>query len=89
MPFIAAELTAVEIERVANRRIAQVVLFASLAAIASIYLAGYWAAQQAAVRRDWSAASLALGLMPFKSVPVLLVALGIGAWSRTKFRHRN
>ena len=89
MPFVAAELTAIEIERVANRRIAQVVFFASLAAIAAIYLAGYWAAQQAAMRRDWAAASLALGLMPFKSLPVLLVAAGAGFWARTKFRRRS
>jgi hypothetical protein len=89
MPFIAAELTAVEIERVANRRTAQVVFFASLAAISCIYLAGYWAAQHAAVRRDWQAASLALGLMPFKSMPVLVLAALAGLYSRTKFRQRN
>lgn len=89
LPFVAAELVAVEIERVANRRTAKVVFFTSLAAIAAIYLAGYWAAQHAALRKDWPAASLALGLMPFKSVPVLLVAAGIGLWSRTQFRRRS
>src|SRR5688500_12689538 len=57
MPFIAAEMLAVEIERVANRRTTQVVFFASLLAIALVYFAGYWAAQHAAMRRDWPAAS--------------------------------
>jgi hypothetical protein len=89
MPFVAAELTAVEVERVANRRTAQVVFFTSLAAISCIYLAGYWAAQQASLRRDWQAASLALGLMPFKSLPVLLLAAGAGLYSRTQFRRRS
>jgi hypothetical protein len=89
MPFVAAELLAVEIERIANRRTAAVVFFTCLAAIAAVYLAGYWAAQQAALRKDWQAASMALGLMPFKSVPILLLAAGAGAWARTKFRRRN
>lgn len=89
LPFVGAELIAVEVERVANRRTAQVVFFLSLAAVSGIYLAGYWAAQHAAVLRDWRAASLALGLMPFKSLPVLLVAGGIGLYSRTQFRRRS
>jgi hypothetical protein len=89
MPFVAAEMIAVEIERVANRRTALVVFFASLVAIAAIYLAGYWAAQHAAARKDWAAASMALGLMPFKSLVVLTIAGAIGGWSRTQFRRRN
>jgi hypothetical protein len=89
MPFVAIEMIAVEIERVANRRTAQVVFLASLAVIAGVYLAGYWTAQHAAARRDWPAASLALGLMPFKSIPILLVAAGVGLFCRTQFRRRS
>ena len=52
-------------------------LFAlSMAVFAYMYFAGHNNSQMYMQQRMWTAASLAVGLIPFKSVPIALIALG-------------
>jgi hypothetical protein len=52
-------------------------LFAlSMGVFAYMYFAGHNNSQMYLQQRMWTAASLAVGLIPFKSVPIVLIALG-------------
>ena len=55
----------------------------AVAGLGALYLAGYWAAQQALLAQKWTAAALSVGLLPFKSILVLLlaaIAAGVLFW---------
>jgi hypothetical protein len=52
-------------------------LFAlSMAVFAYMHFAGYNNSQMYMQQRMWTAASLAVGLIPFKSIPIVIIALG-------------
>lgn len=54
------------------------VLFsAGAVAISLLYFGGHMGAEQAMQHRKWTAAALSVGLLPFQSIPVLLVILVI------------
>ena len=42
--------------------------------LGALYLSGYWAAQQALLAQKLTAAALYVGLLPVKSISVLMVA---------------
>lgn len=89
LPFFLAAILGVELERLSNRRTGSTIFFACLAGIVVIYLAGYWAAQQSLVAKNWTAASLTIGLMPFKSLGVLLLGALAGFYCQRFFKRRN
>ncbi len=89
LPFFAAAVLGVEVERLANRRTGSTIFFACLAGIVAIYLAGYWSAQQSLATKSWTAASLTIGLMPFKSLAVLVVGVLAGFYCQRYFKRRN
>jgi hypothetical protein len=77
-PFVALALMADAVERKASR-IRAVLFFGFFACVFGwLYLRGYWSAEIALAQGHWTAASLSVGLLPFKSVPVLAVA-GVSA----------
>ncbi len=89
LPFFLAAILGVEMERLANRRTASTIFLACLAGIVMIYLAGYWSAQQSLATRSWTAASFTIGLMPFKSLGVLVVGALVGFYCQHFFKRRN
>ncbi|MES2938513.1 MAG: hypothetical protein V4864_12585 [Pseudomonadota bacterium] len=44
-------------------------------ALTALYVLGHVAAEQAVNSRQWTAAALSVGLLPFQSIPVLVLAL--------------
>ena len=57
---------------------------ACVAILALMYYGGYADAQRFMHQRAWTAAALAVGLLPFKSMPVVVIALVARlVWGRT------
>lgn len=55
--------------------------------IAYLYCTAYWDAQHALLEGRWTASTLLIGLLPFKSIPVLIIAglvVGIMFWKLKK-----
>jgi hypothetical protein len=48
-----------------------------MAVFAYMYYVGHSDSQMYMQQRKWTAASLAVGLIPFKSIPIVLIALGL------------
>jgi hypothetical protein len=46
-----------------------------VAVLGALYFFGYWGAQQALVKRAWTAAALSVGLLPFMSIPIIIIAV--------------
>jgi hypothetical protein len=88
-PFIAMAVLSAEVARSSNRVSASVFFCVWAAALGWLYFSGHWDAQIALGQHKWTAAALSVGLLPFMSVPVLLlaaIAAGVIAW---KFRRRE
>jgi hypothetical protein len=47
----------------------------SVVILAALYFAGHIGSEQAMQNRRWTAAALSVGLLPFKSIPLLVLAL--------------
>ena len=88
-PFVAMAGLSAEVAKTSGR-VGAAVFFCVLAAVLGwMYFSGYWGAQIALGQKKWTAAALSVGLLPFMSVPVLLVAAiatGLIAW---RFRRRE
>ena len=74
-PFAAIAWICSSLARIS--RAAALSLFAlSMFVFAYLYFVGHNNSQLYMQQRMWTAASLAVGLIPFKSVPIVLIALG-------------
>lgn len=82
-PFIGAGVLAAELTKAANLLKGVVCFFVVVTVLGWLYFYGYWSAQHALLERKWTAAALSVGMLPFMSIPVLLVAaiaVGILVW---------
>jgi hypothetical protein len=88
-PFVAMAGLSAEVAKTSNVAVASI-FFAVLAGVLGwLYFWGYWDAQIAMGQRKWTAAALSVGLVPFFSIPLLIVAAiaaGLIAW---RFRRRE
>lgn len=57
---------------------------AGAAALGLVYFWGHVGAEQAMLNRKWTAASLAIGLLPFQSLPILFVILIVRLLARRR-----
>ena len=82
-PFFGIGVVAANLAKGVSPFQAKVFFASSVAGLGALYLAGYWAAQQALLAQKWTAAALSVGLLPFKSILVLLlaaIAAGVLFW---------
>lgn len=73
-PFLVAGLLSAAVARRADLVQARLFFVVVVALLGWIYFFGYWGAQQALLEKKWTAASLSIGLLPFISIPVILIA---------------
>ncbi len=82
-PFFGVGVVAANLAKGVSPFQAKVFFVSSAAALTALYLSGYWAAQQALLAQKWTAAALSVGLLPFKSILILLlaaIAAGVLFW---------
>lgn len=73
-PFFVVGVVSANLAKGVGSFQARVFFVSSVAALSALYLSGYWAAQQALLAQKWTAAALFVGLLPFKSILILLLA---------------
>jgi hypothetical protein len=90
-PFLVAGLLSAAVARRANLAQASLFFVVVVAILGWIYFLGHWGAQQALLQKKWTAASLSIGLLPFISIPVILVAaivvVVIAWWHKRALKH--
>lgn len=89
LPFFAIGLASVVLEKTVGSRQARAVFVCFMLALGALYLSGYWAAQEALLQHKWTAASLAVGSLPLKSLVVLVVVAvvaGLLLWKTERAR---
>jgi len=75
VPFLLVAWMAASLARRKTMRRGLVLLCVYLSVLALIYFVGYQDSQQYMARRMWTAATLAIGFLILKSIPVVVVAL--------------
>ena|SRR5437660_10092724 len=81
-PFLAVAWICASMAAVSWRG-AVVLMAVCIAIFAAMYYNGYVASETYMRQRKWTAATLAVGLIPFKSIPILAIALLIRfIWGR-------
>jgi len=73
-PFLVIGIVAANLAKGVGSFQAKVFFVSSVAALGALYLSGYWAAQQALLAQKWTAAALSVGLLPFQSILILVLA---------------
>lgn len=74
LPFFAVGILAANLAKDVGSIQAKVCFIFSVMGLGALYLSGYWAAQQALVAQKWTAAALSVGVLPVKSIFVLMLA---------------
>lgn len=88
LPFIAAGALAAEAATSAGAR-SGIAVFAAVAGILGwMYFRGYTGQQEALAGKQWTAAALSVGLLPFRAIPVILVAALATGWIAWRARRR-
>ena len=88
-PFVAIVGLSVWVARASSGAIAAGFFCLFMLVIGWLYFVGHWESQEAMQRRHWTAAALSMGLLPFMSIPVVLVAAVAGGVIMRMRRHRN
>jgi len=88
-PFGFAALICGAANKRANTRSAAALFFVTLAALAYCYFGGFQASQHAMLDKRWTAATLAIGLLPFFVGLPLLVVVAIVAGLIARFDRRS
>jgi heme/copper-type cytochrome/quinol oxidase subunit 3 len=86
-PFVALGFLCAALEKDIRTRSVMAIFAAGALGLIFLYFDGYQAAEQFARQRMWTAATLSIGFLPFKSVVVLLLCIGASALA-TKFDPR-
>ncbi len=74
-PFLLVAWMAASVARRKTMQLGLVFLCVTSSALAFMYFLAYQDSQHFMALRKWTAATLAIGLLAFKSIPVLIVAL--------------
>lgn len=88
-PFIALAWLSLRVEQKANAVSAWALFVISVSALGWFYFEGYQGAQHAMLQEKWTAAALSVGMLPFTSVPVLLLAALLGGLIVWKWGRRE
>jgi hypothetical protein len=86
-PFLGVEVLAVELATRTTPARGGLFFVAIVAVLCWLYFSGFWSAQHALLERKSTAAALSVGMLPFLSVFVLLVAaiiVGILLWTHER-----
>jgi hypothetical protein len=87
-PFVAVAFICAFVERQARTRSVLLIFAIAMLTLLYFYFQGHLAAERAALRKMWTAATLSVGLLPFFiGVPVVLAAMGAGGLA-AKFDRR-
>lgn len=73
-PFFIIGIVAAKLAKAAGSLQAKAFFTLSIAGLCALYLSGYWAAQHALLAEKWTAAALSVGLLPFQSILILVLA---------------
>jgi hypothetical protein len=73
-PFLCVGIVATKLAKHVGLFQAKIFFVFSVVALGALYLSGYWAAQQALLAQKWTAAALSVGLLPFQSILILVLA---------------
>ena len=73
-PFVAATILSAELANASSTKIAGTFFGFLIAALGLLYFSGFWDAQVALREHKWTASALSIGMTPFLSIPILLVA---------------
>lgn len=82
-PFIGAAALSAEVAKASNMAAGWIFFGLVAGVLGGLYFSGHWGAQVALGQRSWTAAALSVGMLPFRSIPVLLAAAvcaGLVAW---------
>jgi hypothetical protein len=80
VPFIAVALVCARAEKRARTRSVGAIFALAMITLFYFYFEGYQGSQYAMLERKWTAAALAIGLLPFFiGIPVVGVVMGVGA----------
>ena len=79
-PFLVIGIVAANLAKCVGSFKARVFFVSSVVALGALYLSGYWAAQQALQAHKWTAAALSVGLLPFQSILILVLAAYPAGW---------
>lgn len=74
-PFLLLAWMAASLAKVRTFASGLVLLAITASALTVLYVFGHVQSEQALNSRQWTAAALSVGLLPFQSIPVLLLAL--------------
>jgi hypothetical protein len=88
-PFIAVGLYAAVTAKKGNSERAWYLLAGGLIPLIALYLNGYLDASECIMQKKWTASALAVGLLPFQSVPAIPVGMFIGHLIWKKFRKKE
>ena len=89
LPGIAAELICVEIGVLGRVRLATTVLLLLFTGLMALYYDGFISSYHALANEQWTASTLAIGLLPVKGAILLFPALVLAAYLRRRKRRRN
>lgn len=87
LPFFVISSLSAELARVFSLRRGFLFFFVALVCIAYLYCTAYWEAQHALLEGRWTASTLLIGLLPLKSIPVIItagLAVGFVLWKTKK-----
>lgn len=87
LPFFVVSGLSAELARAFSMQRGFLFFFVAFVCIAYLYCTAYWDAQHALLEGRWTASTLLIGLLPFKSIPVLIVAglaVGVMFWKIKK-----
>lgn len=82
-PFLCVGVVAAKLARSVGSFQAKLFFIVSVVGLSVLYLSGYWAAQQALLAQKWTSAALSVGMLPFQSILILLlaaIAAGLMFW---------
>ncbi|MCA1594746.1 MAG: hypothetical protein LC754_19385 [Acidobacteria bacterium] len=78
LPYLVVGIVASFFAKVEHNLKSWCLFICGVAPLMALYFQGYMSAQQAILEKKWTAASLAVGFLPFVSVPAIGVGLVVG-----------
>lgn len=83
VPFLVASLLGAQVAREFSLLRASLLLAVVFGLLGWLYFSAYWDAQLSILERKWTSSALSIGLLPFKSIPILLlggIIVGLMFW---------
>lgn len=91
LPFLVASALGAEMARAFTLLKVGLLLLVVFSLLGGLYFSAYWNAQLDILEHRWTSSTLSIGLLPFKSIPVLLfegVVVGLMYWKSNRTDQR-